>query len=104
MKRQRSPNKTRLWFVSLSWGPDSRPVILVSPEWTRQGGGGIWIRTISARAAGRRYQRNNMARQVAIWFDETDNEASPTYMEELTPKRIKQWGQMICKGAKIKVL
>lgn len=88
--RTRKPDKTRLWWVGTSGGQ----VIYVSKTQKQIDGKYIFwrmrIRTISPRAAGRKYLRDNLSFNIASACDETDNIMSPDYMD-LDPERVKFW-------------
>ncbi len=86
----RSPDKTRLWHVYLSW-ERGLPVVTVAEEEQRSlFGCHMRIRSISANAAGRTYIRKNLAFDITSIDMETRNPCSPTYGCTPHPKLVKK--------------
>jgi hypothetical protein len=80
---------TTLWYVGLS-GSWMDPVVLVSAKPLKEHCmEHRCIRSITAKAAGRRFLRNNLATAMASASYETDNPFSPSYYD-LTPEMVKE--------------
>lgn len=86
-KRPSRPDKTTLWNVSLKY-IDGSYNIVVSRHYTG-GAFPIKIRTIGAKAAGRKYARENLAWAIASMDLETTNMMSPEYMD-MDPEYLKK--------------
>jgi hypothetical protein len=82
--------KTRLWYICSTWEKGIYPLILVSAEPIDHHGYTMRIRTITARAAARKYIRDNLANQIAGADFETDNPFSPFGWRNLPPGAIDQ--------------
>lgn len=81
---------TRLWYVCLAI-EDTGPVVLVSADPIKEHCvESRRIRSITAKAAGRRYARNNVETALAGVDFETDNPAS-THYKGLTRAMVKQY-------------
>lgn len=79
---------TRLWYVGLTWD-QYRPLVLVSEKpIERHCAESRRIRACTAKAAGRRYARNNVAAVLASSHFETDDGWG---YGELTPEMVKKF-------------
>lgn len=73
--------KTRLWNISVKW-ERGFPVVVVKAGPVRSNGSNAnMIRACTAKAAGRRYIRKNLAYDMASADQETENPGGTTYMD-----------------------
>jgi hypothetical protein len=95
--------KTTLWFVYLVSGPDGLFVRVSATEQPRPYHRVMRIRTITARAAGRKYIRDNYATDVHLWDDggnepgdlvdpNPHNNYNPRAEKRQAKRRGKRWG------------
>jgi hypothetical protein len=98
--RTKTPNKTTLWHVGYEY-VDQVPVVYVSKKWMRCAV--MKIRTITAKAAGRKFVRCNLGHMIASAGIESLNPFAPDYMKRPSDDDIARIAGKYVQRAKIVV-